>query len=162
MNLDAQIKWHTLARCYADMFSQDPDTRVGCAIISPSNRLISLGTNNPVSTLGRREDCRHKPLKYGVTTHAEAAAILEAKRDLTGCSAVMTDAPCSNCLRLLLESNIYRIYYGTAEIMLTRSTTDDRIACRHMLTNTYEDITCTNIFTQHHYAAELHQSLNQG
>ena len=98
---------------FVSSWSKDPSTKVGAVIVSPANRVISLGFNglppyvpdNP-ETLDNREE------KYKWIIHAEQNALLTAKQDLTG-STIYTFpfGPCSQCSSAIIQAGIMRVVF---------------------------------------------------
>lgn len=95
--------------------SKDPNTKVGCIIVDKSGFPISSGVNNfpwkchnafPWNREGELADT-----KYPYVVHAEANAIISAKRDLEGCTIYVTLFPCNECAKLIIQSGINTIFY---------------------------------------------------
>jgi dCMP deaminase len=49
--------------------------------------------------------------KYPYIVHAEASAIIQAKKDLSGCTLYVTLGSCYNCAKLIADSGISHVYY---------------------------------------------------
>ena len=92
--------------------SKDPSTQVGAVIVNNSGNIISKGCNNFVEDGDEKfMTWNLRPMKYSLVVHAEMAAILSAKRDLKGYSIYTLYAPCSNCLKHILQAGITKIFY---------------------------------------------------
>lgn len=108
-------KYIQLAKCNAELFSKDPDTKVGCIILTPDfSRQLSTGINGFVRHMNDDDEERWKrPLKYSFISHSEANAIANAARTgtpLDGSVIVVTKFPCSNCTKLLIQAGVKKIY----------------------------------------------------
>lgn len=101
--------------------SKDPNTKVGAVIVNPKGRIVSLGYNGFVETRDLNNDQvfpwtrngNFLTTKYAYVVHAELNAILNAKTDLTGCSLVVTMAPCNECAKAIAQSGIREVLYLT-------------------------------------------------
>ena len=98
--------------------SKDPNTQVGCCIVNPNNRIVSLGYNgmpHGCSDDTYPWDRKNKdPLKnkYLYVCHSELNAILNARgRDLTGCKLYVTLFPCNECAKAIIQSGIKEVVY---------------------------------------------------
>jgi len=96
--------------------SKDLSTQVGCVIASKENTPISWGYNGFVA--GCDEDLMswERPLKYELVIHAEMNAILFSDQSLKGAKCYVTHAPCSNCLKHLLQVGVREIYYLDSDL----------------------------------------------
>lgn len=110
--------------------SPDPDTQHGCVLVSPKNRIISIGYNGPVQGLDDKIVPRTRPDKYNWFVHAEDNAVLFAERSLEGATAYVTGHPCAACLRRFLQAGIVRIVYGRQFSQMV--TKEEMNACRIM------------------------------
>ena len=116
------IDWDTyfmgIAKLSA-MRSKDPNTQVGACIVSTSNRIVSVGYNGmpnfcndkefPWNRDGGMSDEAYN--KYKFVVHAELNAILNAKRDLSGCSIYVSLFPCNECTKAIIQSGIRKVIY---------------------------------------------------
>ena len=115
-------KYMKLARFNADMFSKDPNTKVGAILLTPDfSRILSTGINgfprkfNDDMSSNRWE----RPQKYMWVAHAETNAICNAARSGTcidGACAIVTMFPCSNCTKMLIQAGIKHIYAPTPNL----------------------------------------------
>ena len=91
-------------------WSKDPSTQVGAVIVDPLKRVVSTGYNGfPMNTADHLQYYLEREKKLLRVVHAEANAILFAKRDLTGCTLYCTMHPCANCAALIIQSGISRV-----------------------------------------------------
>lgn len=92
-------------------WSKDGSTKVGCVIVDPLNRIVSLGYNGfPRGVDDAEERYADRDFKKLAIVHAEANAVAFAKRDLTGCTIYTTPfQPCSSCAGLIVQSGITRV-----------------------------------------------------
>lgn len=95
------------------MKSKDNSTQVGALIVAPDNTIISTGYNGPPRYINDALVPTTRPEKYYYVIHAEANAILTAKRDLKGCTLYCTLFPCHDCTKMIIQSGITTIKYLT-------------------------------------------------
>lgn len=92
--------------------SKDPSSKMGCVIVDPKKRVVSLGYNGMVQ--GADEAVMtldERPMKYYFAIHSEMNAVLFAHQDLTGCTIYNRVATCENCLKYCLQAGIKRFVY---------------------------------------------------
>lgn len=100
------------------MRSKDPGTQVGCCIVSPSNRILSMGYNgfpNGCSDedfpWGKEEEDPYDN-KYMYSTHSELNAILNYRGgSLEGSKLYVTLFPCNECAKAIIQAGIKTIVY---------------------------------------------------
>lgn len=117
------------------MRSKDPNSQVGACIVSPENKILSLGYNG--MPIGCSDDempwaREGEPLdtKYMYVCHAELNAILNnAHGNLRGAKVYVTLFPCNECAKAIIQSGIKEIIYR--EDKYHEST--GCIASRHLL-----------------------------
>lgn len=133
---EKNIDWREYFKQFAKtaaIKSKDPSTKVGAVIIDKNNRIISTGFN------GFPQRCQNimmsydRPDKYGSIIHAEMNALIYAKTDLTGMTLFCTEAPCDNCLKHIIASNISKVIYENSEIMKNRGTPEELKTLRRLL-----------------------------
>jgi dCMP deaminase len=99
-------------------WSKDPSTKVGAVIVRPNRTIASVGYNGfPRGVKDDAERLSDRPVKYAMTVHAEANAILSADGKVDGCTIYVSPLhPCSNCAALIIQSGIKRVVarMGTA------------------------------------------------
>ena len=101
----------------AAMRSKDPNTQVGACIVSPNNKILSMGYNGfPMGCSDdeypwSRED-EGLQSKYFYTTHSELNAILNYRGgSLEGCKMYVTLFPCNECAKAIIQSGIKYLVY---------------------------------------------------
>ena len=99
----------------AAMRSQDPSTKVGCAIVK-DNKLVSIGYNGFPSGLDFTwEKNGGLDSKYWYIVHAEANALINAENlsNLKGATVYVTLFPCNECAKLLVQAGIKKVVYAS-------------------------------------------------
>ncbi len=92
--------------------SKDPSSKMGCVIVDPKKRVISLGYNGMLQGADESKmTLSERPMKYYFAIHSEMNAILFAHQDLTGCTVYNRVATCENCLKYCLQAGIKRFVY---------------------------------------------------
>ena len=92
--------------------SKDPSSKMGCVIVNPSKRVVSLGYNGMIQGADESKmTLKDRPMKYHFVIHSEMNALLYANRDLTGCTVYNITATCDNCLKHCLQAGIKRFVY---------------------------------------------------
>lgn len=118
------------------MRSKDPNTQVGACIVSPDNKILSMGYNG--FPIGCSDDDfpwnrEGEPLdsKYFYSTHSELNAILNYRGgSLEKCKLYVTLFPCNECAKAIIQCGIKEIVYGCDKYAETPSV----IASKKMLT----------------------------
>jgi dCMP deaminase len=100
------------------MRSKDPNTQVGACIVSPDNKILSMGYNGfPVGCSDddfpwNREGATSEDSKYFYSTHSELNAILNYRGgSLEGCKLYVTLFPCNECAKAIIQCGIKEIVY---------------------------------------------------
>ncbi len=99
------------------MRSKDSNSQVGACIVSPENKILSLGYNGMPTGCSDDEmpwEREGPPLetKYMYVCHAELNAILNsAHSDLRGARVYVTLFPCNECAKSIIQSGIKEIVY---------------------------------------------------
>lgn len=106
-------KWHKryleLAK-HISLWSKDRSTKVGCAIVSNDNRILSLGYNGfPRGINDDLEERHERPLKYKFAEHAERNAIYNSDVSLKGASCYVTMFPCADCCRAIIQTGMVEV-----------------------------------------------------
>ena len=98
--------------------SKDPSSQVGACIVNPDNRIVGIGYNGFPTGCGddqlpwQREADDPCDTKYPYVCHAELNAILNSNgADLRGCRIYVTLFPCSECVKLIIQSGIREVLY---------------------------------------------------
>ena len=101
----------------AAMRSKDPNSQVGCCIVSTDNKILSIGYNGYPRGCSDDEfpwDREGDPLdtKYIYVTHSELNAILNFRGGtLEGSRIYVTLFPCNECTKAIIQSGISEIIY---------------------------------------------------
>ena len=105
--------------CLSGMRSKDPNTQVGACIVSPNNRILSMGYNgfpNGVSDDEFPWNRDGDPLenKYFYSTHSELNAILNYRGgSLEGAKIYVTLFPCNECAKAIIQAGIRTVVYDS-------------------------------------------------
>ena len=90
-------------------------TKVGAVIVGPDGEVRVTGFNGPPMGVKDTAERLVRPTKYLFALHAEASAVAFAARHgirTEGCTVYVTHAPCSACMRSLIQAGITRIVFG--------------------------------------------------
>lgn len=100
--------------------SKDPNTQVGCCIVSDDNRILSVGYNGapngfdddqfPWGREGKRLET-----KYMYVCHSELNAILNYRgntMDMQGAKIYVRYFPCNECAKAIIQSGIKEVIYS--------------------------------------------------
>lgn len=96
--------------------SKDPNTKVGCVIVTSDKVVASTGYNGIPAGVVDAPERMERPAKYLWTAHAEENAVALAARvgsRLKGGSAYVTHAPCSRCARSLIQAGVAKVFTGS-------------------------------------------------
>ena len=100
------------------MRSKDPNTQVGCCIVSQDNKILSMGYNGlPMGCSDdefpwEREGDDPLETKYVYTVHSELNAILNYRGgSLEGAKLYVSLFPCNECAKAIIQSGIREIIY---------------------------------------------------
>ena len=101
----------------AGLRSKDPNTQVGACIVSPDNKILSMGYNG--LPLGCSDDefpwareGETLETKYPFTVHSELNAILNYRGGtLEGAKIYVTLFPCNECAKAIIQSGIKTVIY---------------------------------------------------
>ncbi|HIZ83628.1 MAG TPA: dCMP deaminase family protein [Firmicutes bacterium] len=97
--------------------SKDPSTQVGACIVSPENRIMSMGYNGMPHGCSDDEYPWDKSggaldTKYLFVCHAELNAILNYNGGrLDGCRLYTTLFPCNECTKAIIQKGIRELIY---------------------------------------------------
>ena len=111
----------------AGLRSKDPNSQVGSCIVSPDNKILSIGYNGfprgcsddvfPWSREGDELDT-----KYFYVTHSELNAILNYRGgSLEGSKIYVSLFPCNECSKAIIQSGIREIIYDSDKYANTAS-----------------------------------------
>jgi len=100
--------------------SKDPNTQVGCCIVSEDNRILSMGYNGLPRGCSddefpwTREGEDPLETKYLYTVHSELNAILNYEGpSLAGAKIYVSLFPCNECTKAIIQSGIKEIIYDS-------------------------------------------------
>lgn len=114
--------------------SKDPSTQVGAVIVSPENKVVSIGYNGLPKGCSDDEypwerEGNTLETKYVYVVHAELNAILNSPMPVTGCRIYVSLFPCNECAKAIIQSGIKEIVYEDDKY----AETDHVIASKRML-----------------------------
>lgn len=109
------------------MRSKDPNSQVGCCIVSQDNKILSMGYNG--FPIGCSDDefpwgREGEPLdtKYLYVTHSELNAILNySGGSLAGSKLYVSLFPCNECAKAIIQSGIKEVIYACDKYASTPS-----------------------------------------
>ena len=108
--------------------SKDPNTQVGCCIVSNTNRILSMGYNGFPNGIGDDEfpwerEGEEYDTKYPYVTHSELNAILNYRGgSLEGAKLYVSLFPCNECAKAIIQSGIREVIYMDNKYADTEST----------------------------------------
>lgn len=116
--------------------SKDPNTQVGACIVK-DKKILSLGYNGAPNGYSDDEfpwerEGEFLNTKYAFVVHAEENAIINYngnKKDLIGASVYVTEFPCNECAKAIVQSGIKEVIYLSDKY----HDTDMSIASRQIL-----------------------------
>ena len=119
------------------MRSKDPNTQVGACIVSPDNKILSMGYNGFPKGCSddefpwERENANDRNLtKYPFVTHSELNAILNYRGgSLEGTKLYVSLFPCNECAKAIIQSGITELVYADDKY----NGTPTNLASRRML-----------------------------
>ena len=119
------------------MRSKDPNTQVGCCIVSQDNKILSMGYNGfPIGCSDddfpwAREGDDPLETKYIYATHSELNAILNySGGSLYGAKLYVSLFPCHECAKAIIQAGIKEVIYDSDKY----SDTPSVIASKKMMT----------------------------
>ena len=103
----------------AGMRSKDPHTQVGACIVSPDNKILSMGYNGFPKGCSddefpweRENDKDSNLTKYPFVTHSELNAILNYRGgSLEGTKLYVSLFPCNECAKAIIQAGIKTVIY---------------------------------------------------
>lgn len=102
----------------AGLRSKDPNSQVGSCIVSPNNKILSMGYNGfpmgcPDDEFPWEREGETLETKYVYVTHSELNAILNYRGgSLEGAKIYVSMFPCNECAKAIIQSGIKEIIYG--------------------------------------------------
>lgn len=113
MRRDKAIKFYKLAMFQANLFSKDPNTKVGSLLIAPdSYQILSTGYNGFARGVEETDTRWQRPNKNVYVCHSEMNLIANAARGgvkVENSICVVTMFPCVECAKILVQSGIKTI-----------------------------------------------------
>ena len=111
------------------MRSKDPNSQVGCCIVSQDNKILSMGYNGFPKGCSDDEfpwdrDCAD-PLdtKYPYVAHSELNAILNySGGSLAGAKLYVSLFPCNECAKAIIQCGITEVIYDSDKYADTPAT----------------------------------------
>ena len=111
------------------MRSKDPNTQVGACIVSPDNKILSMGYNGFPKGCSddefpweRENDKDSNLTKYPFVTHSELNAILNySGGSLEGAKLYVSLFPCNECAKAIIQSGIKEVIYDSDKYADTTS-----------------------------------------
>ncbi len=119
----------------AALRSKDPNSQVGSCIVSPDNKILSIGYNGlPIGCSDDefpwQREGEELDTKYVYVTHSELNAILNYRGgSLDGAKLYVSMFPCNECAKAIIQSGIREIIYAVDKYPDTASV----IASKRML-----------------------------
>ena len=119
------------------MRSKDDSSQVGACIVSPENKILSLGYNGmPIGCndddMPWEREGSDLDTKYMYVCHSELNAILNSpNHDLRGSRMYVTLFPCNECAKAIIQAGIKEIVYDSDKYENEPST----IASKKMLSS---------------------------
>ncbi|XP_017785248.1 PREDICTED: deoxycytidylate deaminase-like isoform X2 [Nicrophorus vespilloides] len=95
--------------------SKDTHEHVGACIVNPDNQVVSMSCNGfPKNCTMESMGYSKKKLKYRelFSCHAPLNAIVECKVSLKECKIYITDFPCHQCAKYIIQTGITSVYYN--------------------------------------------------
>ena len=119
------------------MRSKDPNTQVGCCIVSQDNKILSMGYNGlPIGCSDDEfpwaREGENLNTKYPYVCHAEMNAILNyrgSRKDLEGAKIYVDLFPCNECAKMIIQSGIKEVIYLSDKY----ANSENNIASRKLL-----------------------------
>ena len=110
-----QLEWDEYFMNIAEAVAQkskDPSSKMGCVIVDPTKRVVSLGYNGLIQGADESKlTLSERPMKYRFVIHSEMNAVLYARQNLKGCTIYNRVATCDNCMKHCLQAGIKRFVY---------------------------------------------------
>lgn len=120
MKRSEYIDWDTYfmgVALLSSLRSKDPNTQVGACIVDGDKHIIGVGYNGFPEGCDDdefpwdREADSKLDTKYPYVCHAELNAILNSTKSLKGCTLYVSEFPCNECAKAIIQSGIRMIIY---------------------------------------------------
>ena len=103
--------WIKMAQLVAQR-SKDPNTQVGCVLVSPDQRRIAIGYNGFAAGIKENDERWSRPTKYDYVIHAEENSLINrGTENVVGWTAYLTMPPCHHCTSKLIQAGIKRVIW---------------------------------------------------
>lgn len=108
--------------------SKDPNTQVGACIVSPDNKILSMGYNGFPSGCSDDEfpwdrEGSELDTKYLYVAHSELNAILNYRgKGLDGSKIYVSLFPCNECAKAIIQAGIKTVIYSDDKYAKTPAT----------------------------------------
>ena len=131
-NFISNHEFYMSMACLAALSSPDPSTKVGACIANQDKRIVGIGFNdfpmkfyennfkkdfsfeNFKKKYENSEEAKYICTKYPYICHAAENAILNKNSsNLKNCTLFTNILPCNECLKLIIQSGIKKVYYLT-------------------------------------------------
>lgn len=102
----------------AQLTSEDPDTQVGCVLVSADENDIIMSANKFTTGIIATDENSKRPEKYNWIEHAERNAIFNAAKHgikLADATMYLPGFPCVECARSIAQSGIKKLFCGSVE-----------------------------------------------
>lgn len=117
----AHISWNEYFMGVASLSakrSKDPSTQVGACVVNQDKRIIGIGYNGfPMGCSDQEypwgKGANYLDSKYPYVVHAEPNAILNCTSSLKDATLYVTLFPCNECAKLIIQSGIKHVVYGS-------------------------------------------------
>lgn len=105
-------KWFLQLAGHVATASKDPSTKVGAIIVDEKRRIIGTGYNGfPRGIEDTVERYENRAVKYEMVVHAEINAVLNAVKQVRGCTLYSTFFPCPRCAATIIQAGILRVVH---------------------------------------------------
>lgn len=119
---DGYIEWEEYfmaTALLAEQRSKDPHTQVGACLINEDKRIVGVGYNGfPLRCSdddfpwSKGESPNELDSKHMYVVHAEVNAIIgKPTSETRGCTIYVTEFPCNNCAKVIIQSHIKNVIY---------------------------------------------------
>ena len=138
------------------MRSKDPNTQVGCCIVSQDNKILSMGYNGLPNGCSddeypwAREGDDPLETKYVYAVHSELNAILNyGGGRLKGAKSYVSLFPCNECAKAIIQAGIKEVIYDsdkyddTASVIASKRMMDSAGVRYYQYHRTEREITIT-------------------
>ena len=126
--------------------SKDPTSKVSALIVNQDNELQSSGYNGfPPGVTDLKSRWDHRDTKLMFVQHAEANAIIRARKDLRGCKIYVGFWPCRDCAKHIVTAGITEVivneYYKGKKDYYKNDTTEAIFKEGGVVVRYFENIT---------------------